>query len=169
MIEILENIKGLNLNDCWVGAGFIRNKIWDYKHGFDRTELNDIDVIYFNDKNPSKKKDLLIEKQLSEINSDINWSVKNQARMNLRNGHAPYEDCFQAISYWPETATAIAVRLNTNDEIEFIAPYGLVDLFNLIVIPTPGFDLKVYNDRIASKSWIAKWCNLNIKTGYNTI
>ncbi len=28
----LKIVKQLDLNDCWIGAGFIRNRIWDYVH-----------------------------------------------------------------------------------------------------------------------------------------
>ena len=163
MIEVLRIVRALNLVDCWIGAGFVRNKVWDYKHGFDRTKLNDVDVIHYNNNNLSEEFDLGIEKRLKEIKPDVNWSVKNQARMNIRNAHDPYENCFEAISYWPETATSIAVKLNENDEIECIAPYGLDDLFNLIVKPTPDFNLEIYNDRITKKSWKEIWSNLIIK------
>ncbi len=47
MIDILKIVRGLEVNDCWVGAGFVRNKVWDEKHEMKRTELNDVDVIYF--------------------------------------------------------------------------------------------------------------------------
>jgi len=112
MTNVLKVVRDLNLNDCWIGAGFVRNKIWDEKHEKDRTELNDIDVIYFDKLNTNKESDLQIENKLIDIDSNRNWSVKNQARMHLRNGHKQYSDCNEAISFWPETATSIAVRLN---------------------------------------------------------
>jgi len=166
MIEVLEIVRNLNLNDCWIGAGFIRNKIWDYKHGFDRTTLNDVDVIYFDTCKTSREDDIRIEYQLNNILPEINWSVKNQSRMNIRNGHKQYANCNEAISFWPETATSIAVKLNSENNIEYIAPYGLDDLFNLLVVPTPSFDLKTYTLRIKKKSWDKKWKKLNIKLSY---
>lgn len=27
MIDILKTVRNLDLNDCWIGAGFVRNKI----------------------------------------------------------------------------------------------------------------------------------------------
>ncbi|MEQ1549262.1 MAG: nucleotidyltransferase family protein [Chakrabartia sp.] len=33
--------------------------------------------------------------------------------------------------YWPETATAVAVRLSDEGILEVEAPYGLTDLFGL--------------------------------------
>ena len=35
IIQKLKEVKELDLPDCWIGAGFVRNKIWDYLHGFD--------------------------------------------------------------------------------------------------------------------------------------
>ncbi|PKV48851.1 hypothetical protein ATE84_0865 [Aquimarina sp. MAR_2010_214] len=168
MIGILKIVRDLRLNDCWVGAGFIRNKIWDEKHGKNRTELNDIDVIHFDKSNSTKQYDSQIESKLRIANPNLNWSVKNQSRMNIRNGHEQYTDSNEAISFWPETATSIAVKLDFKNQIKYIAPYGLEDLFNLLVIPTPKFDLTIYNERIEKKRWKEKWNKLEIKTGYNT-
>ncbi|WP_440122217.1 nucleotidyltransferase family protein [Tenacibaculum sp. Ill] len=163
VLSILEAVRSLHLPDCWIGAGFVRNKVWDYKHNNKRTSLNDIDVIYFNENDITKTRELALEKQLKTINPTVNWSVKNQARMHLRNGHSPYKNCYEAISYWPETATAIAVQLNTNNQIEFIAPHGLDDLFNLVVKPTPNFDLITYRNRVTNKGWKDTWDKLIIE------
>ncbi|WP_242206257.1 nucleotidyltransferase family protein [Aestuariivivens insulae] len=169
MIQTLKTVRDLNLNDCWIGAGFVRNKIWDYKHGKKRTELNDIDVIYYNKTKALKNDDLLIENKLKTITSNLNWSVKNQARMHIKNNHKQYINCYEAISFWPDTATSIAIRLTPNNTIDFIAPYGLDDLFNLMVIPTPQFDLNTYHNRIKKKNWKEKWNKLNIKTSHRII
>ena len=83
--------------------------------------------------------------------------------MHLRNNHWKYTNTEHAISHWPETATAIAVRLSSNDKIEILAPYGLNDLFNLIVKPTPNFDLIIYKKRIEEKQWGKQWQNLKLK------
>ena len=169
MMDILKQVRRLKLNDCWIGAGFVRNKIWDKKHGKDRTKLNDIDIIHYDTLNTSKAYDLQIEDTLQALNANLNWSVKNQSRMHIRNGHKPYTNCKEAISYWPETATAIAVRLNHENTIECIAPYGLEDLFNLKVIPTPHFNLTIYNNRVKAKKWEEIWEKLSIKTDYNIV
>ena len=169
MINVLKIVRDLSLNDCWIGAGFVRNKIWDEKHAKNRTDLNDIDVIYFDNANSSKIFDLQIEEKLKKQAPGLNWSVKNQSRMHIRNGQDQYTNCNEAISFWPETATAVAVKINSKDQIEHIAPYGLNDLFNLLVKPTPKFDLDVYNTRIQEKRWKEKWDKLEIKNSYNNM
>ena len=157
MMEKMEIVRSLGLNDCWIGAGFVRNKIWDVKHGKNRSQLNDLDVIYFDKTRNSENDDLVIENKLKEVDSGVNWSVKNQARMHVKNNHLPYEDCCDALSWWPETATAVAVRLSDKGRIEYIAPYGLEDLFHLVVRPTPKADLETYATRIEQKQWEKRW------------
>ncbi|WP_420573178.1 nucleotidyltransferase family protein [Kordia sp.] len=167
MMQILKIVSDLKLNDCWIGAGFVRNKIWDVKHGKTRSKLNDIDVIYYDKSNITKEFEKSLENKLINIAPHLNWSVKNQARMHLRNGHKPYANCYEAITFWPETATSIAIKQNINNQIEYIAPYGLHDLFNLLIVPTPKFDLTIFNDRIIKKAWKEKWNKLEIKITSN--
>ena len=48
MMEVLRTVATLGLPDCWIGAGFVRAKVWDHLHGFSiPTPLEDIDVLYF--------------------------------------------------------------------------------------------------------------------------
>lgn len=153
IFEILKTVKDLKLNDCWVGAGCIRNKVWDVLHKLAAEQYNDVDVVFFDEADISEKLEKEIEKKLSQIDSTIKWSVKNQARMHLRNNHAKYTSTQNAISHWPETATAVAARLNPNAEIEILAPYGLGDLFNLLVQPTPNFKMHIFQKRADEKQW----------------
>lgn len=160
IMETLAIVKELNLNDCWLGAGFIRNTVWDSLHQIKTTKRNDIDVVFFDATTLSETLEKEIEAKLTQINPKAKWSVKNQARMHFRNNHQQYSNAENAISYWPETATAIAVRLNSNNKIEILAPHGLNDLFNLVVSPTPNFDWNMFQKRIEKKQWEKQWKNL---------
>lgn len=83
--------------------------------------------------------------------------------MHLRNEDIPYRDTADAIAHWPETATAIAAR-TVHGKVEIMAPYGVEDLLNLIVKPTPAFrrKMQVYHTRQAKKNWSAHWPQLTI-------
>lgn len=88
------------------------------------------------------------------------WSVKNQARMHVKNGDAPYLSTTDAMRYWVETATAVAVRLGEKASFEIAAPLGLDDLFGLVIRPAGRFATekkKIYQDRFKSKNWMATW------------
>ncbi len=80
--------------------------------------------------------------------------------MHARNQNAPYACCGDALRYWPETATAVAVRLDAGDRIEILAPLGLDDLFAGIVRPTPRFQgakHALFQARLHEKQWLAQW------------
>lgn len=163
MMEIIKLVDSMRLQDCYVAGGFVRNKIWDYLHSYkNRTPLNDIDVAYFDKNYLSKDRDIEIEIELSKINDTLKWSVKNQARMHIRNNHIPYKSATEAISHWTETATCIGVRLNSDRKLELIYPHGLDDLIKLIVRPTIGTDLSFYRQRVEKKYWHILWPKLII-------
>jgi uncharacterized protein len=156
--EILGLVRTLKLSDCWVGAGFIRNSVWDHLHGRRATEpADDVDVIWFNQRQFDKRDDRKMEAQLHALLPEINWSVKNQARMHIRNGDAPYASALDAMRFWPETATAEAARRDDSDGIDIAAPFGLDDLFGLKLKPTPNFvsfKRNVFDSRVNSKGWL---------------
>lgn len=80
--------------------------------------------------------------------------------MHQRNGNKPYHSTENALLYWPETATAIAVRMGRSGLIEVIAPYGLDDLFALRLRPTPVFaqhKLAIFSQRVAEKRWLQRY------------
>ncbi len=49
MMRILRAAAALDLPEWMIGAGFVRNKVWDHLHGFANAEVQtaDIDLIYF--------------------------------------------------------------------------------------------------------------------------
>lgn len=163
MMEVLNAADKLQLPDCWVCAGFVRSKVWDHLHGHvERTPLGDIDVIYYDENNLDEKLEKEYEHQLNRLMPSLLWSVKNQARMHQVNDLPPYESAVDAIARFPETATALGVKLNGQGELELTAPHGLADLFGMKVRPTPAFEkderlMAVFGQRIDSKKWKQKW------------
>lgn len=67
----------------------------------------------------------------------------------------------EAIAAWVETATAVAVRLSSNDEVEMLAPHGVADLVQLVLRPTPTRrDWPLLRQRTAQKRWLERWPHL---------
>lgn len=165
-LRVLHHVQALQLPDCWVGAGFVRSAIWDHLHQRDRSPLPaDIDVIWFDREQASPALDARIEATLRSKDHTVGWSVKNQAHMHLRNDDPPYSSAINAMTCWPETATAVAVRLGGQGGVEIAAPLGLADLFNLVVCPTAKFQVEkrqVYQNRLRAKNWLATWPDLKI-------
>jgi len=168
MMEILHNAKSLNLPDWWVCAGFVRSKIWDTLHEFTkRTPMPDVDVIYFDNNNLDETVEKQLEQQLKNINPLIPWSVKNEARMHVLNNVPPYSSSVDAISKFPETATALGLSLDEQNNVLLTAPCGIEDVLNLLVKPTPYFEetkeiANIYEDRIVKKNWKSIWSKLKV-------
>ncbi|MEG0470827.1 MAG: nucleotidyltransferase family protein [Solibacillus sp.] len=167
LMTILKAVESLNLPDCWICAGVLRNKVWDVLHSI-HTTLNDIDVIYFDNSDLTIESETKYEAQLHALIPNLPWSVKNQARMHLKNNLQPFRSSFDGIRHFPETATAIGARI-ANYQIEIIAPHGLSDLFELKIAPTPKY-MKVeklhpiYQQRVTTKKWDTTWTNLILVT-----
>ncbi|MCK6452203.1 MAG: nucleotidyltransferase family protein [Alphaproteobacteria bacterium] len=174
-MRALAAVAALDLPQGWIGAGFVRTLVWDALAGLARpTPIGDADVIYFDPADPDEAAEKKIEARLTADcplvfeGQPVPWSVKNQARMHVRNGDAPYRDVADALTHWLETPTAVAVRLNGSSAIEVLAPFGLDDLFGLRIAPTPHARtrrLADYRKRLASKPWAEQWPGLGIDWG----
>lgn len=164
-MRALEAVFMLGLPDCWIGAGFVRNAVWDALHGYEKSRpLNDVDVLYFDPQELTHEVERRHEGRLAREMPGVPWSVRNQARMHTENGDAPYRSVADAMRYWPETATAVAVRLSGQGQIQFIAAHDILDLVNLELRPTPHFmgKLEIYRTRIRDKHWTSIWSYLTI-------
>lgn len=166
--HLLGAVSALNLPDGWIGAGFVRNAIWDHLHGrAPSAPKGDIDVIWYDPFCADEAKDMEYEAALRAMEPGVAWSVKNQARMHCRNGDEPYVSATDAMRYWPETATAVAVRRTDGDGCEVAAPFGLGDLTQLMLRPTrrfAGAKRRIYDERVRSKEWMKTWPLLREET-----
>jgi hypothetical protein len=169
MMGALEALAGLGLPDAWIGAGLLRGAVWDRLHGFpERTPLDDIDVIYHDPGTQDPAPDEALERRLAAALPGLPWSVRNQARMHLKNGDPPYPSSAAAVACWLETPTAVAVRLDAAGGPELLAPLGTADLLGLVVRPTPharAHRLAAYRARLKAKDWPAKWPKLRVDWG----
>ena len=165
MMTILKTTREVNLPDWWIGAGFVRSKVWDFLHGYaQRTAIPEIDVIYFDKNNMSESSEKTIENTLHNALSEIKWSVKNQARMHTLHNDEPYRNAAEGLSRWVETATCIGVRLEINETLSISAPHGIEDLTQLILRPTPSTNnsIELFYKRINDKNWLEKWPRLKL-------
>jgi hypothetical protein len=145
----LQIVAALGLPDCWIGAGAVRDLVWDTRFGagFDPANVEDVDVVFFDPDDLSADHEHDIERRLREQEPSVDWDVKNQARVHLwyeaRFGGAaqPLTSTTDGVSTWPEIATAVAVRFRSDasdgsddsdgtDRLDITAPFGLDDLLD---------------------------------------
>jgi hypothetical protein len=160
----LELVQQLNLPYGCISAGYVRNYVWDCLHGFsNRTPLNDVDILYYDSTDLSEDSEKKYESFLKHQWHGYNWSVKNQARMHIRNQDKPYLSVAEAMKRWPETATAVGISLDNSNKIEIIAPHGLHDLFDLVIRRSAFFkDTAYFYTRIHNKKWLEVWPQLRL-------
>lgn len=158
-MAVLSAAEKRHLPNWCIGAGFVRNLVWDRLHGLS-TPLNDIDVIYFDRSNTTKTFECDCERQLSQQLA-VNWSVKNQARMHRKHGHGAYQSVGEAMRYWPERETAIAVTL-VNGQLSLVDNGALRSLMALNLSMNPHADPVVFHQRVQAKGWLTHYQHLSL-------
>lgn len=168
LLDALRAVRDVGPPEGYLAAGGVRDTVWNWLTGRDTSNPSaDIDVVYFE----VCKVDQSGRYQAALFNRlrACNWEVTNQAQIHLwhRQVHgiraAPHRNVCEGLATWPETATAVGVRLLPTDELQIIAPFGLDDLFDLVVRYNPTLaGPAVYADRIAAKRWIIRWPELRI-------
>lgn len=73
----------------------------------------------------------------------------------------PYSQIEEAINTWPTTATAIAIRLNQDNNWVMYAPFGLNDVFGKIVRANKTqITQKIYEKKV--QKWLSIWPDLKV-------
>ena len=135
-MSVLEAVRACNPPDWLVGAGVIRNLVWDYLHQYQTpTPLADIDVIFFDPQDVRPERDYMVQQQLNQRFPQVKWEATNQA----------------------------AVRLLSNDQILIVAPCGLADLFNMALRRNPcRVTREQFVQRLHSKQILHKWPRVQV-------
>lgn len=160
ILQVVETELGSN---AWVTGGFVRDAVWDnlHRHRF-ATVIEDIDIIYYDTTDLAEASEVKLTSSLVSKYPNVKWSVKNQARMHLVAHDKPYMSLEDAISRFPETATAVAVQLNKG-ALRIVAPLGLQDLFQLSLRANPRANKASYDRRLIEKKWLQRWPLLSVE------
>lgn len=138
LTRVLETVRASGLPDAWVGAGVLRDLVWDSREGgFDPSRVKDVDVPYFDPGDLRRTRDDEADELLRRLRPDVPWEAKNQAAVHLwyaakfeGTPYCPAISIRDAIARWPETATSIAIRFDGRGRLEIVAPCGVRDLLD---------------------------------------
>ena len=138
-MEVLRAARDANPPDWLVGGGALRNLVWDRLHGQTRpTPPRDVDLAFFDPVRLDPQRDAEVERVLATRLPGVPWEAKNQAAVHRWYPRVfgfevePLASTEDGIATWPETATAVAVRLEPDDRLRVVAPCGLGDLLGLV-------------------------------------
>jgi uncharacterized protein len=168
MPQILDEIG--KLPNAWVGAGIIFQNVWNVIHGYElNTYIKDIDILYWDENDLSWASENNHIRSFTETFSHLSipFDIKNIARVHLwyeeRFGipKTQYHSIQESISTWPVIGACMAIRMNKG-QLEFIAPYGLQDMFTLRVRPNKILvNQSIYEGK--SIKWKEQWPKLTIE------
>ncbi|MEK4517962.1 nucleotidyltransferase family protein [Paenibacillus sp. FSL H8-0122] len=170
LMDIFKRAQGLAPFPYYIGAGCLVQTVWNELTG--RTPgygISDIDIIYYDTSDLSYAAEDEVIKKGKEIFEGIAIPVdlKNQARVHLWYPQkfgveiSPYLSLEAAIDSWPTTVTSLGAKLELNGEWKIYAPFGLVDLFQLVLRPNKALITEeVY--RTKTQKWKRKWPELTV-------
>jgi hypothetical protein len=161
-MKILGAVSTLSLPDCWVAAGFVSNLVCYHLH-HKKTDLNDVDVIYYCQSDTQGQLAVHATRELQVLLPEVNWQVKNQAVMHIKRQHSQYLSSADAMSFWPEQETAVGVKLDEYGNFSFDATFGLTSLFKGCITFNLKADEHAFWQRVEKKCWLTTWPKLVIK------
>ena len=180
IFSILARASTLNLPNWYLGAGCIAQTVWNGLHGFaPSAHIKDYDLVYFDSSDLSyRAEDECIkrgQKCFEDLGLDV--EIRNEARVHLwypehfgkpleylddsGKPNFAYRSVEDAISTWPTTATSIGVKLDEKGRFLVFAPFGLNDLFSMVVRPNKrGVPKEVYLEKV--QGWTRFWPKLRV-------
>ncbi|MCS6622998.1 nucleotidyltransferase family protein [Roseibacterium beibuensis] len=170
LMHVLTTVRGLGLNDWRVFSGAVYQSVWNAVTGRPAGYgIRDYDLGYFDPDTSWDAEDAVIKRVAAAFEPPFRdmVEVRNQARVHLwfenRFGES-YEalaDTDEALARFVAPAFAVGVRLEDDDTISVAAPFGLEDVFGMVLRPNP--------DRPRAKGWdkavasaTARWPELTI-------
>ena len=105
LMELLCIVSDIPEARCYIGAGAIRDVVWDRLSGIQEHDaVNDIDVVYFDERQIHSDTDAQLQNRLTKNRSDVEWEVTNQAEVHLWYSEyfgeeiAPYSSIAEAVA-----------------------------------------------------------------------
>ena len=169
-MHALRAARSLGLPSWCIGAGAVRNLVWDHLHGYATpSDLDDIDLAYF-DAQELPEEETRHQEIIAHACPGLPWEVTNQAHVHLwfekYFGYpvTPLHSLAEAVATWPEFATSVGICLDENDALHIIAPWGLDDLFEMRVRRNPvRVSEETFLNRTRSKRYAERWPKVSVQ------
>jgi len=169
LYDVIVKMAGFGLPNYYIGAGCIAQTVWNHLCGLELMHgISDIDIAYYDATDLSANAENAVRQRIMHAIEPctIEVDINNQARVHqwykgsFGYDIAPYTSVEDGISTWPTTATAVGVRLKGN-ELEVYAPFGLDDLFGMVVRANKvQITEEIYMKKV--QKWLRKWPQLAV-------
>lgn len=169
-MRVLHAARQLNLPQWRVVAGCIYQTVWNTLTARPSgSGITDYDVIYFEADDLSEAAEGDVEERLRNELPDLPApvEVRNQARVHLwfekhfGIPYAPLTSTKEAITRYASRTHAVGIQLMDDDRLDVFAPFGLDDIFAMIVRPNHALPNKATHERKAARAK-AIWPELTV-------
>ncbi|MCB9994668.1 MAG: nucleotidyltransferase family protein [Hyphomicrobiaceae bacterium] len=143
-MDLLAGLRDLGLADWLLVSGIIYNFVWNVLTGRPAFHgVRDADVFYFDAADLSYEAEdrhiRQVERQFAGFPVPV--ELRNQARVHLWYGEkfggafAPLANSAEMLERFASKTHAVGLRLDADDRLEVVAPFGLDDMFSFRVVP----------------------------------
>ena len=170
LTEVLARALALDLPDWYLVAGCLYQTVWNVVTGQPAEDgILDYDLAYFDGSDLSWAAEDEVIQAGSKVFAGLPAPVqiRNQARVHLwyepKFGLPcpPHQSTEAAIDTYEATTACLGVRLRPGGQLRIYAPYGLSDVFNLVVRPNPVLaPRQVYQAK--TTRWQRQWPGLTV-------
>ncbi len=170
LMTVLTTVRGLGLNDWLVFSGSVYQAAWnDVTNRAPGYGVKDFDVGYFDEDVSWDAEDAVIKRVAEAFEEPLRSrvEVRNQRRVSewfeakFGEPYPPIEDTAEALKRFVAPAFAVGVRLEADDTINVVAPFGLDDVFDMRIRPNPLRPVAKDWDRVTARA-LERWPELTI-------
>jgi hypothetical protein len=149
LMDLLRCLRALQLPQGRLVAGCLYQTAWNVLAGLPRgTGIRDYDLVYFDAADLSWAAEDAVIRRVAAATAGCVGPVeaRNQARVHLwfaqRFGCAypRLADADMALRYYAAVVHAVGVRLEADGRLDIAAPFGLDDLFAMVIRPNRALD-----------------------------
>ena len=149
LMRLLEAVRDLGLPQWRLVAGCLYQTVWNVLTGRPgRTGIKDYDLIYFDASDVSWVAEDTVIRDVAAATRGLPGlvEVRNQARVHLwfeQRFGAPYPALAcadDALLRYASMVHAVGVRLEQDGRLDVVAPFGLADLFAMVIRPNRVMD-----------------------------
>jgi hypothetical protein len=169
LMRVLTTARDLDLPDWLIFSGAIYQRVLNHLTGRDLDYgIKDYDLGYYDADTSYDAEDAVIRRVAAAFDPPLRdlVEVRNQARVHLwfegkfGEPYAPLARTADALDRFTSATFSVGVRLEPDDRLTIVAPFGLADLFALRLRPNPTRQTNGFARTAASA--IARWPELTV-------
>lgn len=173
VMQVLNTMRGLRLPDWRLFSGAVYQTVWNARTGRDPDHgLKDYDIGYFDPDTSWDAEDVFIQRTADAFDEPLKSAVevRNQARVHLwfkgkfGEAYEPLASTDEGLERFVCPAFGVGVRLEDDDTISVAAPFGLDDVFDMVLRPNPNRPLANGWERV-TRSALERWPEARIIGG----